>query len=741
MTVKIYQIVFMVLVLSFTALSAPTALTKEYDPLTRTVHIINDSVTPVVDIRLIDVFNESVNYEAVYRVTPHENLTGDNIRFRFNPVHSSGNPITELSFYLLKTANRTIIEDVPVCTLRNVTLPANGTSGGGTSEVEDCSVNHVLRRTTVRVWDDFNFHDFRFIEGRTYHLKVNAVRQMMLGRQNSDVLPTFLGLNLPEFTWWDVNAFAKTNITVRNNGPALTDFTFNATRNLSGQVKSCIDPVFVNQTENEALFYELENNTCILNNNSVWWVRSSRIPAFSNETYWLYHNFTSPADQSNRYKSWNASYVHVFHLSENETANNLQINSRPAPNGTAIRDGFSGAGRFGLGYVGYGNNTGGGSGGVQINNGWSTSLISPTTITVEVWFNPAQTATAMALLGAGDRFAVHPNQGGAGAVRFYAINDAGVMFDNLGSPVTGQITAGEWYFYVFKWDGARAYIYKNGESIQNLSLLIGSNLLDLNTSTLTIGSGGSGGIKSFNGSIDEFRVSNVNKSDAEIKALYLLASEFGATETNVFPPVPPNITVFDPVNTTYANPTRYLNVSANTTIDKWWYKLNGGANTSFTPNTTFLAVAGSNELRVYANDTINENGTIGQYHVNFTIDLDPPVMNLTSPTNSSYTITNITLSLIHNSFLPDLFWYNLNGNTTSVFFIPNTTFLGVEGNNSINVFMNDTQGQSVNVSVNFYINTTIPPTPDNPDNLSRNVLLYVVLFLILAVGTAVLALM
>jgi len=81
---------------------------------------------------------------------------------------------------------------------------------------------------------------------------------------------------------------------------------------------------------------------------------------------------------------------------------------------------------------------------------------------------------------------------------------------------------------------------------------------------------------------------------------------------------PPQITFYAPTNTTYTTSTINLEVSADETTDTWWYSLNGGANTTFTPNTTITATEGQNYIIVYANDSF---GNVGNSEVYFTYEI------------------------------------------------------------------------------------------------------------------------
>lgn len=83
-------------------------------------------------------------------------------------------------------------------------------------------------------------------------------------------------------------------------------------------------------------------------------------------------------------------------------------------------------------------------------------------------------------------------------------------------------------------------------------------------------------------------------------------------------PVEFSITVHSPTNSTYDSTTVNLSVSATQDVSGWWYILNAGSNTSFTPNTTITAAEGSNSVTVYANNT---EGNVSYKAVSFTVQI------------------------------------------------------------------------------------------------------------------------
>ena len=108
---------------------------------------------------------------------------------------------------------------------------------------------------------------------------------------------------------------------------------------------------------------------------------------------------------------------------------------------------------------------------------------------------------------------------------------------------------------------------------------------------------------------------------------------------------PPTITIQSPTNATYSRTNIELNVSANEPIHTWQYSLNGAANVSFTPNTTFTAPEGANSIVVTANDTAGNRNTATVY---FTIDTIPPTVRIDSPTNITYAQASVWVNVTLN---------------------------------------------------------------------------------------------
>lgn len=90
-----------------------------------------------------------------------------------------------------------------------------------------------------------------------------------------------------------------------------------------------------------------------------------------------------------------------------------------------------------------------------------------------------------------------------------------------------------------------------------------------------------------------------------------------------------------------------------------------------------------------------------------TIDTTGPIIYIDSPENTTYTTTTIDLDVSANEVV-DTWWYSLNSGS-NITFNPNTTITGIQGQNNITIYANDTIGNDNSSIVYFFIDS-IPPT-------------------------------
>ncbi len=117
-----------------------------------------------------------------------------------------------------------------------------------------------------------------------------------------------------------------------------------------------------------------------------------------------------------------------------------------------------------------------------------------------------------------------------------------------------------------------------------------------------------------------------------------------------------SVNIISPSNATIVFSNRTLQVSSNFAVDAWFYELNGEANVTFIPNTTFIAAPGSNTIIVFANNSLGDNFsdsvtfTMDNYRI-LSQDFDTTVLEGETTTYSlsiEYNVTSVT------SFLGDL---------------------------------------------------------------------------------------
>ena len=176
----------------------------------------------------------------------------------------------------------------------------------------------------------------------------------------------------------------------------------------------------------------------------------------------------------------------------------------------------------------------------------------------------------------------------------------------------------------------------------------------------------------------------------------------------------PTVEITSPTNTIYLSAEQLLNITAtdNKGIDTVWYNWEGSNETYTVPqNITFSE--GLNTIYAWANDS---GGNVGLTLVIFTIDTTGPIVEITSPTNITYSdaqqLLNITATDDNGI---DTIWYNWEGNNLTYTIPQIITF--TENLNTIYAWANDSQGNVGSTSVVFTIDTIVPTleitTPTN----------------------------
>ena len=114
----------------------------------------------------------------------------------------------------------------------------------------------------------------------------------------------------------------------------------------------------------------------------------------------------------------------------------------------------------------------------------------------------------------------------------------------------------------------------------------------------------------------------VNGVNTAGKYVYANLTNFSIFDVFGLDDIAPTITITSPTSTTYSSSSVALDVSANEPVSSWWYSLDGGSNTTFTPNTILSDLSnGQHTLIVYAKDSV---GNIGTASVSFSVNVYIP---------------------------------------------------------------------------------------------------------------------
>src|SRR3989344_8809997 len=177
--------------------------------------------------------------------------------------------------------------------------------------------------------------------------------------------------------------------------------------------------------------------------------------------------------------------------------------------------------------------------------------------------------------------------------------------------------------------------------------------------------------------------------------------------TFVVDSINPGVSIIYPTNITYSATTIAFNYTvSDVNLQACKYSLNNGlTNTTITCGNNVSSISineGSNTIKLYVNDSL---GNTNSSSVSFVRDTIPPLVNLVSPQNISYTSNNILINITNSSDTRIVWFYN--GST-------NITYAGIisqvfsEGSNRVIAYANDSVNNLNSSSITFVVDSEAP---------------------------------
>jgi len=724
---------------------------KEYNRSSNTV-MIREAGNKSMEIQLVDLQTTLTSFDAYFRIRGYQTTDAENSseEFRFIPNLFRGRDVEIEGIYMDVLVNKTY---------RNVTQNCR-TVVGGNGTVTQCNPRfNGFYDVEEKVQKKVNFQKLRFEKDVDYYFHVKAYRSGGLGIKSADIMPRIKGLDLPEFVWWNTSYNTRVNVTFDNylnmrrtpeiiyyrlehnntntadcsgidvsnetdNGP----LPFNTTRisstvcdvriqaNISSSFNGTIAHIYYdNQTQGAGIISRLGslpllNDTFADGNaqdNSTGYNWSGTVTVsggiasffdppssgtnnnYGNNNFPLYgwNNYTFrsrinfPTDTIGTDQEPPFIYLYV-----NGTVScpigNFQIDNYFG-DPTLVRVASNCEG-FAYGPINIG------STGFHVVEVFYTTYLS----TMDVYFDGVLEVSAT---GSGIT-TIRKGTIAINGYEFAAEVDWVEVIPNTNYRPINATTGG----IVEQQAGAAAVITINNPqnityAVTNLSLNVssssvidkwwyilnsGSNITFLPNTTIIATEGFNNLTVYANDTTGQLSSKAVNFTVDTISPTLLIDQPQNKTYGTI------NLSLF--VNYTELRP------------DKFWYILNSGSNTSFIPNTTIIAVSGFNNLTVHMNDTAGNRGSAS---VNFTLDTAGPIINLISPTNTTFTTGYVPFIYeVSDSAGVSRCWYSLNaGSNITITGCLNFTATLDNGFYALRFSANDTFGNITDVHLNFTV--------------------------------------
>ncbi len=168
---------------------------------------------------------------------------------------------------------------------------------------------------------------------------------------------------------------------------------------------------------------------------------------------------------------------------------------------------------------------------------------------------------------------------------------------------------------------------------------------------------------------------------------------------------PPAVEIVNPMNTSFPSNNVSLDVNCDdkgSNCTNHQYSLNGAANVSFIPNTTFIGIEGNNNIIYCAEDNFARLNCTDA--VNFVVDTIVPGFDFINPRNQTENLRTLDINISATEEI-DTYLYSIN-NAANVTFNGNVSVFFSDGDQNLFVCVNDTTNNLFCNNTLFFVNGT-----------------------------------
>ncbi len=298
-----------------------------------TIRIQNSLKEPLLDIQLIENTDQCLtDCYAIIKLHPYQRITfpetpNNDFMWEFLKDSPEMSGLKGYHFEILKNVSYQTVTPV---FQKHSYICYNESTGKNETCWEGVQTSSIQETRYKDEYQAFAFWGETFEAGKDYYVKLAGSKHPALGENDIEWIPTFMGIRIKEWSWWNSNWNACRNLTIPANkvdNQALPNFPIalhlNSTNiDYSKAAAGGKDIRVVNAPcgfDGSTVPHEIENWDTT--GESVVWFRAD-ISASTSLNYSYYYNNSVATDAQQPNAVWNNSFVGVWHM-YNDTSTNV----------------------------------------------------------------------------------------------------------------------------------------------------------------------------------------------------------------------------------------------------------------------------------------------------------------------------------------------------------------------------------------------------------------------------------